>query len=152
MLLKCTQEFIEEIKTISWLETAGEPLDDNSIIYIDSWDKAIKSFVSLKWQNIILADTRNQLSEYLHIYHNERYQSWNDVVKNINKEILRYINSTVRKIVKEYDITDKETFKVLFTNSIRGACMESEYSDIIERGFCTTIVDWYKKRSYALRV
>jgi len=140
MLTSRGMTMVQKLQAAVWFQSMGNPLNDDSVIIIDSLAKGIKLFLSYDWDDTLLY-ARNELSSFLFKHHNKRYQKWNKIVEATDGYFYNDMLKHTKYIVSENE--KQERFHVNLMNTLRGACLEAEYSDLNPPLFFNKLVDWY---------
>lgn len=132
---------LEEIASSALLAKVGDALPENGdIIACKSWEEATKYALS-KYSESIRIQTGNLLSEQVSSLDNNRFQEWNDCVREgittINRVILEKISPTINNIPKRIEIERIIRWDLLHI------FLEAEYSDIVTPQFYASQAFWY---------
>ena len=82
-----TKELLEKLKNTEFFKAVGQTLPEilqSTVIKVSSWKKALKYCSSIEWDNYTLEQTNN-LTMYLGTHAHDRYQNWNDLVREVKK-------------------------------------------------------------------
>lgn len=109
--MEINKEVVERIKKIKWFQNCRCNLGIE-LIYDVSYEKNIDSLIKLisstRWENISLEE-QNRLTEYLFKNYPDKYhQVWNDVVRDITKNILPGIKENIINNAKEFKLNKEE--------------------------------------------
>ena len=87
-VLERISELIERIESIKWFTSCGEQVGDSAfrLKYVNSWDEAKKYYSSIEWENTQL-EAQNELTVFLHRTQKDKYQDWNEIVREAKKYI-----------------------------------------------------------------
>ena len=125
--LKVNDKLIHEIETFEWFINCGIPYHNESFptIQLTKWSEAEQFCKKITWENTQL-ETSGDLSSYLHLYHHNEYQKWNQLVEEAKKLLSKKIYPTIEKFQIENQLD------ILFFHSVSwdllNAVMEETYS------------------------
>jgi hypothetical protein len=129
-----------ELDNIRWFSRVGIKADSTTAIVVGSWPEAIEHCGNSTWEAMRM-EAMNQYCERLAARSPERWHSWNEVVKEVEKYTIPLANSKMEAVVREHHLP--EIFGVQVRNDIAALCMESEYADVCPLGFFAGISYWY---------
>jgi hypothetical protein len=138
---------LEVLKNVDWFSRVDQEihLESSMLGKIErcySWDEALEGN-NIHWRNIKLR-AQNQLTMFLDANHHELYQTWNNVVNEINPLIdeifqVNPIDVNLNKVV------DVETIKKITIQDIRRLLIEASWSHLAEPAFFAPVTFWYIK-------
>jgi hypothetical protein len=136
-----TIELGEVLLTVPWFESIGQPLDaPHAAKRVETLRNAIKLFRSTHWDSTIL-EARNGFSETLYAKAPDLPDNWNEIIYATNDLFEDRYKAVYEKLVREKGLPPKNWTQFILT--IRHACQESEYIDILPLGFFSEIISWY---------
>lgn len=136
-----TNATFQQLEAAKWFSKVGVRDVQNAIV-LDSWENAIKSCVSPKWENLCL-EANNQYCERLIERSPIRFSEWNSVVDNVKKFSIPLVNRKTSEVVQKHDLP--KSFVDTVEWDILGVLMESEYADVYPPGFYASQAYWYVK-------
>ncbi len=144
MLRDPTLELITRIKAAPLFSRVGEPMDDPSIVRVDSWRRAARVTLTRTWYNVRI-EARNRITEQLSDYHRKRYQRWNEIVREVDRLLMPTVDAALERIKPLLSLKPRAWSE--FSDSIRvdfrGACSETDYSDVVPSDFLQEVANWY---------
>ena len=122
---------LDKLDSVDWFVNVGSK-DQNQVVYVNSWNEAIKSCSAPDWENLTL-EAANQLRERIRERSKERLNQWNAVLKIIKP----FSDALVKDKAEHISILNKlpGSFLKCVRWDIFHLCMETEYSDLVEPAF-----------------
>lgn len=138
------RELIGQLGASDWFANVGGPVDESSdVARVSSWGKALKLATSRVSRNAFL-EGNNVLTQQLHDGFMERYRGWNDLVKQHRPSIEELVSDKLASCIPDgTKISDQFCTKTILDVSY--ACMELEYSDLIEPAYGYQHCLWYTR-------
>jgi hypothetical protein len=130
---------LDQLEKMSWFSRVGINEGSGAAV-VTSWMEAIERCDSSEWEDL-QADALNQYSECIVQRSTERFQLWNDTVREVKKLTRPLVGRKIAAVVHEYNLP--EIFSIQVNHDIIGLCMESEYADVCLPGLFTSIGYWY---------
>jgi len=129
-----------QLDGVEWFANVGIQDGSDTKIVLTSWKEALKSCNSLKWENLCL-EAANQYRERLAERSMKRLRKWNDLVDEIKKVSIPFVQAKIATVVKEHNLPS--TFEGTVQWDILHLCMECEYADVYPPGFYASQAYWY---------
>jgi len=130
---------LDKLEKADWFSRVGVR-DATTPIILASWSEAIAQCSSIEWENLCLEAT-NQYREQLVQRSKERFEKWNDIVRELKKTTIPFVRRKIEAIVRLHKLP--RAFEATVQWDILGACMEAEYADIYPSGFYGSNAHWY---------
>lgn len=141
MISSQTIELIEKFKQAPWFENVGKPLEDDSVVPVNTWDVAMKLCLSYDWRDDVLLDAKNRLSIILERDHRKRSQDWNKIGDEVDDRLNSPMEKVARSIIADRGLPKEFEWVIVYTTGM--ACIEAEYSDIVPPAFFMQLASWY---------
>jgi hypothetical protein len=149
---KPTKELLKKLRSADWFRAVGQPAS-RRIIVVSSWKEAILSAISRRWGNCLL-EVKNELwGQFVSLsrVQGDPAHKWNAVADRVGEAVKPIVKEKIKPIVQAHKelVTQKGTFAagITFprrvTLDIEIACLEQEYSELIEPRFGKVIAEWY---------
>ena len=130
---------LDKLDSVDWFVNVGKQ-DQKQVEFASSWNKAIESCSSSDWENLTL-EAANQLRERIREKSSERLNQWNSILKVVKP----FSDALVRD--KTAYVAGANNLPESFLNCVRWdifhLCMESEYSDLVEPAFFSSLSFYY---------
>jgi hypothetical protein len=133
---------LEELENVRWFSRVGIKKDSTTAIVLGSWREAIEHCDSFEWE-CLRTEVVNQNCERVAERSPERWNHWNEVVKEVMKFTIPLVSRKIEAVVREHHLP--EIFCAQVRNDITMLCMESEYADVCPLGFFAGSYYWYAK-------
>lgn len=138
-----TRALLDRLDGIEWFAHVGHPIDDANVDVVHSWKQAIQECRARHYENVEL-EAQNLLTEALCFKYPHRYHGkWNPLIDDIKARLLPMISEKTFVVAEENQLPDAFEHEVQWC--VLGACMESDYSDIVAPRFFTDWIQWYLK-------
>jgi hypothetical protein len=132
---------LNRLENADWFSRVG--VKDAAIaIVLSSWEEAIAHCSSLEWENLCL-EAANQYREHLLERSKERFERWNDVVREVKKIVIPLVQRKIEPVVRANNLPI--SFENTVNWDILHLLMESEYADVYPPGFYAGQAYWYAK-------
>jgi hypothetical protein len=126
---------VDRLEKASWFSRVGIR-EETSVVVVTSWPQAIECCVTIEWEDLRL-EALNQYREYIAHHSKERWDIWNETVREVKKITTPLVASKIETVVSEQNLP--EIFSIRVNHDIIGFCMEAEYADVCPPGFFTSI-------------
>lgn len=130
---------LAELEEKEWFTNIGKP-DSERVVFVSSWDEAIKSCQDEKWMDLC-QEAANQYRTRLVERNMERFRAWNERVREIKSVTVPLVIRKTQKVVTSNQLPK------LFVDAVQWdilhLCMEAEYADVFPPGFYASQAYWY---------
>ena len=134
-----TIEMLDRLEEASWFSRVG--MDKGAgIPVVASWPEAIECCRSFEWEDVQL-EASNQFCECLAERSRDRFQLWNETVREVNKAIGPLVDRKIATTVRENGLP--KLFRAQVNRDMRGICMETEYADVCPPRLFGQMARWY---------
>ncbi len=102
-------EMKDRLQKINWLSNCGSQdmlRLTNEFIYIKKIKEIEKMLDGVKWGNTCM-NVRNDLTEYLSLYHPDLYHFWNPMVDEVKDDIISSVSQQIIDRCKDLEIPEK---------------------------------------------
>ena len=128
-----------ELRQADWFTRVGI-VDTRDHVVLSSWREAVDSCSSTAWSNLLL-EASNRYREQLAARSKERFQNWNQLVRELKKLTVPLVREKVGPVSDKYNLPVEFENTVLW--AVLGVCMEAEYADVYPPGFYASMAYWY---------
>lgn len=132
---------LNELRNLEWFSKCGIH-DVHSAIFVKSWKEALTSCAKLEWKNLRL-EMSNELSDALAKKSPQRFQKWNELVREIKPLVEDLVQVKTREVVLLHHLPQD------FINVVRwdmlSIALEAEFADIVPISFYAGHSFWYAK-------
>jgi hypothetical protein len=122
--------FLASIDSVPWFSRCGAATDFDIPVLaqsVGSWDEAMEACKSEESAEAF-HEARNALSSYLHVHHNRRFQSWNEIVVEAKQRCIGPLERSVwQPFARERSLDEIFVHRVRW--NVLGAVIEHEYQD-----------------------
>lgn len=136
-----TSATLETLDNAEWFTRVGVQ-DTTAAVVLSSWQDAIKHCSSVAWENLGL-EAANQYRETLLERSRDRFNQWNDLVKQLKPESEKLVRRKIETVVRQHNLP--KVFEDNVQWDILHVCMEAEYADIYQPGYYASQAYWYIK-------
>lgn len=130
---------LRRLEEADWFSAVGKN-DTKAAIVLQSWKQACDSCSSPAWRNLLL-EAANRYTEKLASRAKERFNQWNDTVREVKRLTVPLVATKTERIAKENQLPN--AFQNMINWDILHVAMESEYSDVYPPGFFAGQAYWY---------
>jgi hypothetical protein len=130
---------LDKLEGSDWFSRVGVH-DATTPIILASWPEAIEHCSSIEWENLCLEAT-NQYRERLVERSRERFDKWNEIVRELKKTTIPFVRRKIETVVRLHDLP--RSFEATVQWDILSVCMEAEYADLYPPGFFASNAYWY---------
>jgi hypothetical protein len=134
-----TTALLSELAAAEWFRNVGKH-DSDDVEFVASWEDALKSVRGSVWTGLG-GEWANVLRRNVQRVGWDHYNRWNDLVIALKLSVLELCGAKTRSLRASRSMP-----KVFLDDvhwHILGACMETEYSDIVPAGQSYTLARWY---------
>ena len=144
MLSARTLSLIEKLQNAPLFSFVGHKISDANVARADTWRQTAKLALSKLWYNVRL-EQQNDLTSELCKWHRKRYEHWNRIVAEVNPLLMPTVDAALERIKPAIKLQPRAwaEFVVSVRVDMRGACSETQYSDISSQRFYQTLTGWY---------
>ena len=137
--MQLDQTLINRILNIDFLSNVGEKYKDYIVeANVKNVDKHIST---LKWENICL-DESGDVSGFLAKNHSDKFQIWNDLVKEAKKLLLPGLEEKLNFLIDKNMLTVKIKQDILF--NIIGIVVIGAYKEYVKSPFYNELLEIYE--------
>ena len=136
-----TTALLEKLANAQWFDRLGEK-ERKAVVVVSSWQEALESCNADEWGDTQLAGA-NLLRERVQDKTMDRYQQWNDLVRDLKPHVKSLVDRKTKGVVKEHRLPKAFTDSVMW--DILNACLECEYADLCSPSFYDDLANWYIK-------
>lgn len=140
MISQRTLDLINDLMQVPWFRHVGQPLPYDTAVQVETWDRAMALLLSNEWE-IARLDARNGLTGLLNRDHTMRFQSWNKHIRAIDDHLKEFIAEVASDAIEKHRLPPE--FAHVLLDTTRMACMEEEYSDLLQPAFFSEVASWY---------
>jgi hypothetical protein len=133
-----TEATLQDLESANWFSSVGQPV--SGVIVVSSWSEAIKHCGSDEWE-ALTQEADNRYCVQLQKRAPERFQKWNEIVREVKLKTVPLVDRKIAKVVEENKLP--KVFGDTVDWDILGVCMESEYADVFPPGFFAAQAYWY---------
>jgi len=130
---------LAQLEKADWFSKVGVQESD-AVIVLLSWEAAIESCGSSKWENLCL-EAANQLHERILERSVERFNQWNIIATECRKAVDTLVRGKVKAVVKKHRLP--KVFKDTVSWDMIHLCMEAEYAEVFPPAFFASQAYWY---------
>jgi hypothetical protein len=130
---------LNKLEGAEWFRNVGVR-DTEVAIVLSSWKEAIEHCSSIEWENLLI-EASNQYRARLIERSKERFSQWSNIVKDLKKTTVPFVQRKIEKVVQEHDLPKR--FEDMVQWDILGVCLEAEYADVYPPGFYADQAHWY---------
>lgn len=130
---------------IRYFSSVGDPIDSPGVEAVSSWHEAIKRVFGKAWDNYCL-DANNEVSEFLFLKDQDKFQTWNDVNAEINAIILPGVKDAIEAAMPASGRRKDAAVNAVY-RMVLGACIEAHWAEMEGVPIQTSraIFEWLRK-------
>jgi hypothetical protein len=133
-----TYDALHELSQCEWFTEVGKP--ENGVHVLSSWDEAVKSADSKHWKSVGLVALRIYRAKVEKASKNEARQ-WLKILEDVKPDVRSLVSKKTKDVIERYNLPP--TFSTGVNWDILHLCIESEYIQIVPRGFYASLSYWY---------
>ena len=137
-----TRTVLHILRDAEWFAHVGEPVANPAIARVSSWQAAMDSCASLKWENDQL-EASNLLHYWLRVTAPEARNRWNAIVGEVKLDFDPIIKSKLRLIVTALALPDAVFYTVRW--DMLYILMAAEYAHLVSVDYYAELALWYVK-------
>lgn len=132
---------LAELEQRDWFTNVGKR-DSENVVFVASWNEAIKSCQDETWENLC-QEAANQYRSRLAERNKERFRAWNEHVRELKKATMPLVLRKTKAVVERHALP--KAFVDAVQWDILHVCLEAEYADVFPPGFYASQAYWYAK-------
>jgi hypothetical protein len=130
---------LAEIEGVKWFSNVGRR-DSDRVAFLATWQEAVASCASEPWEELT-QEAANQYTSRLAERDTERFNKWNEIVKEVKKLTVPLV------LLKTEEVVQANKLPRVFVDTVQWdilhMCMEAEYADVFPPGFYASQAHWY---------
>lgn len=130
---------LERLRQADWFANVGTPVRPD-VVAVHSWEEAVASGAKPDWENLRL-EIKNRESGRVRQHFGDEAFPWNDLVREIRPQTVAMTNERLNALGLS-DLARKVVYAGASWDTL-GACLETEYSDIVACDFYRRLLEWY---------
>jgi len=131
---------LKTLEKANWFARVGLRDNTEGVTVLASWQEAIEHFGSDEAEDLCL-DAANQYCERLIEIAPERFNQWNDIVRQLKPITMPLVCQKIEAVVQEQRLP--RVFESTVQWDILHVFMEAEYADVCPSGYYASLAHWY---------
>ena len=135
-----THALLATLERVEWFSSVGQPVDDPTVRTLGSWQEAIASCQTDRW-NYVTLEAKNIFTKALASDYMDEYRRWNQLAAELKAVHEPLIERKSSQVIAACQLPKAVHNCVRW--DILMACMEQEYFELIAPGFFSRLGQLY---------